>query len=63
MIETNTDERRALKFLREHQLVDETEFRVWCSRRVKGGHETPLQISELWLVREVKTCLDQDNIE
>jgi len=49
----NTDERRALKLLRERcYLVDEVEFRTWCGKRVKGEHEGPLQISELWLARK-----------
>ena len=48
----NQQERRALKALRERcYLVEETEFREWCNLRIKGEHEGPLQISELWLAR------------
>jgi hypothetical protein len=51
----NTDERRALKLLRERcYLVDEAEFRMWCNKRVRKEHEGQLQIAELWLARKVE---------
>jgi hypothetical protein len=54
MAKLNTEERRALKLLRERcYAIDEKEFRAWCDKRTKGEHEGPSQITELWLARKM----------
>jgi len=51
----NRQERNALHALRERcYLVNETEFREWCDKRIRREDEGPLQISELWLARNNK---------